>query len=481
MPAKKAETEPRRERTSRLLDVAMSSGQGTLHAQLVSGLRRIIIEGALSPGAKLPASRRLAEDLGISRNTVVAAIEQLAADGVLELRRGSGAYVALSVPHLSDRPGAMQALPGDAEQPPFAPGVPALDLFPLQAWSKLQWRRWRQMPRAGLQEGHSAGWSGLRWSIASHLRLTRGVRCEPEQVIVTSGTRAAVYLAASALAKPGDSAWVESPGYFGTREALAATGLLPVEAPVDEHGLNVAEAERLHPDARFAVVTSHCQMPTGVVLSAERRRALQAWAERTGAWIIDNGYDSETTLGQDRPKPLLADGCSNAIYVNSFNKVMFPSLRIGYAIVPPALVERFAAARHVMDAHSNVANQMVLHDFIESGQFDEHLRVCRQAYTERRDALIEALDRQLGRWFASPPRVAGLHVIVEAPPHVDGSALIQRAAAANLDLTAMTQFTRSPDPKERRFLLGYAGFSPLSLRKAVSRLARVCEGITKAP
>lgn len=468
-----------KERASRLLDIAMSSGQGTLHAQLVSGLRRIIVEGALSPGAKLPPSRRLAADLGVSRNTVVTAIEQLAADGLLDLRRGSGAYVALSIPHAAGK--TARALPGDAEQPPFMPGVPALDLFPLEAWSKLQWRRWRQMPRAGLQEGHSAGWSGLRWSIASHLRLTRGVQCEPEQVIVTNGTRAAVYLAARALAKPGDSAWVESPGYFGARDALAATGLRPISVPMDEQGLDVAEAERLDPDARFAFVTSHCQMPTGVVLSPMRRRALQAWAERSNAWIIDDGYDSETMLGQDRPKPLMADGCSNAIYVNSFNKVMFPSLRIGYAVVPPQLVERFAAARHVMDAHSNVANQMVLHDFIESGRFDEHLRVCRQAYTERRDALIESLDRHLGGWFGSPPRPAGLHLIAGAPTHVDLPVLIERAAIAGVDLTTMAQFTQHPDPDERRFLLGYAGYSPLSLRKAVARLARVCDGLAKAP
>lgn len=458
----------------------MSSSQGTLHAQLVASLRRLIVEGALSPGAKLPASRRLAVDLGVSRNTIVTALEQLAADGLLELRRGSGAYVASDIEQAKPRKGRV-TLPGDDEQLPFMPGVPALDLFPVDAWAKLQWRRWRQMSRAGLQEGHSAGWSGLRWSIAAHLRLTRGIHCEPDQVIVTSGSREAIHLVASALGKPGDTAWVENPGYWGMREALQTTGVTPVFAGIDEEGLDVAKAAREHPGARFALVTSHCQMPTGVALSQARRRELVEWAQRAGAWIVDNGYDSETIPGPKGAKPLIADSGEQVIYVNSFNKVMFPSLRIGYVIAPISLVDRFISARASLGLHSNVANQMVLHDFIESGRFDEHVRVCREAYLERRDVLMTALERQLGGWFATPPRPAGLHLIVTAPSHVDVQTLIAKAAAAGVDLTSMGQFMSGGADEKNRILLGYAGFAPATLRKAVDRLARVCEDVFKSP
>lgn len=456
-----------------MLDLVIDAGPETLQTRLFQSLRSLISDGALPAGTRLPSSRRFADDLGVSRTTVLAVFEQLIADGWLHSRRGSGTYIAETLPNGAVLAANLRPLEDRQGQTPFSVGVPGLDLFPLHSWSRLQARRWRQMPRSALEEGDSGGWSELRRSIAAHLRISRNISCEPAQIIVTTGTRASIFLAARVLAGTGDTAWVEDPGYFGAKDALRSQGLRLAPIPVDAEGINVAEGERIAPFAKLAVVTSHCQFPTGVAMSPERREALIGWADQQDAWILDNGYDSEFALGAERASSMAASSMRRTIYLNSFNKILFPALRIGYLVAPPHLVDAFTAARNVMDAHSNVPNQMVLHDFLEGGQFDKHVRTCRAAYIERRDELVATLEGRLAPWLSLHPHTGGLHLTATVDGRVSPQVLVERASAAGIDLTPMSRFFEHGRPCQQ-VLLGFAGFSESNLRAAAERLARVC-------
>jgi GntR family transcriptional regulator / MocR family aminotransferase len=460
----------RRQRAARLFEVVDHDDAQPLQAQIFRGLRRLISDGVLSPGAKLPSSRRLAEDFGVSRNTVVTALEQLSADGWVDTRQGSGTFVSRTAS--PRRPSRVRSGPPHdiAEEAPFAVGLPGLDLFPMEAWNRLQAGRWRKMPRPALREGHSAGWSGLRATIASHVRINNGVDCDPAQVIITNGARSSIYLAGRALAKSGDRAWIEDPGYFGAKDALRAQGIELVSVKVDAEGIDIEQALQLAPDAKLAVVTSQCQFPTGATLSHIRRRALAAWAIETGGWVIDDGYDSEFLLDGTRPRPMMADLEDRTVFAHSFNHSLFPALRVGYLIVPRQLIDTFAGVRGAVDGHSNVPNQMVLNDFIESGQYDEHIRRCREAYAERRSALLEALREHLGGCLKVCEPARGLHIIGAAPQHPDSTFLARRAKDFATHIVPMGRFAEhgSVDP---RFLMGFSGFNPAMLRAAVKRLA----------
>lgn len=468
-----------RKRPAQLLETVLAAPGDTLQAKLYQGLRELIAQGVLAPNTKIPSTRRLAEDLDVSRNTVVAALEKLASDGWLETRHGAGTYVTDRAAGASS--GLLEPLPDVAVETPFAPGVPGLDLFPDGVWNQLQARRWRSMPRSALQEGERAGWAGLRISIARHLRLTRGVKCEPQQVVITNGARAAITLAARVLARPGDRAWIEDPGYFGGKDAVEAQGLAAVPVRIDEEGIDVDAGEAAAPDARLAIVTSQCQFPTGAPLSAPRRARLLSWAERSNSWIVDNGYDSEFSFTKERPTSLAEDASARVIYVNSFNKSLFPALRIGYLVAPPQLVDAFAAARGALDGHSNVPNQMVLADFLDGGHYDEHMRRCRDAYAERRAALVAALNGPLAPWLRYYPHCGGLHVVAALRDAGSAKALAERARAVGIDITPMSRFTDDPS-RESELLLGFSAFSPGAINAAARKLARVfVNGATQAP
>lgn len=451
----------------------LSASGDTRQAKIFTGIRELIANGALAPGVRLPSTRRLASDLDVSRGTVLAAIERLTADGWLETRHGSGTFVARELQIKSSSQSGGRLSQDHGAQAPFSVGVPGLDLFPSATWNRLQASRWRRMPRSALQEGERAGWAGLRNSIASHLHVTRGIRCEPEQIIVTNGARSAMYLALRVLALPGEQVLMEDPGYFGAKDAARAQGLTLVPVQVDAEGMQIASAEAIAPRAKLAVVTSHCQFPTGVPMSLARRQAFTRWVDRMGGWIIDNGYDSEITFDNARADSIASCGHERIIYVNSFNKSLFPALRIGYLVAPRRLVDRFAAARGILDGHSNVPNQMVLHDFLEGGHYDEHVRICREAYSERRDALMKALRGDLAAWLSVQPHQAGLHLTADTKGQVSAPRFVENALSDGIDVTSMTQLMETPD-EERRVLLGFCAFSPTSLNAAATRLARSC-------
>ncbi|GIK99582.1 MAG: GntR family transcriptional regulator [Alphaproteobacteria bacterium] len=493
------------------LDGALGPDAGPpIHRRLYDGLRRAILSGRLAAGARLPSSRALAGELGLSRNTVLAALEQLASEGYVEGRSGSGTYVARALPDPApDRPSGtprpgrsapesarsaggapggpsargrlLVARPWSArgasagERRLFAVGLPEIDAFPFELWARLLGRRWRHPPAAMAVGGDPAGHPPLRAAIADHLRRVRAVDCTAEQVIVVSGIRQAVDLTVRLLLDPGDQVWVEEPGYPGIRAVLGAADLRILPLPVDEDGLDVAAGARAAPGARLACIAPSHQYPLGVVMSLKRRLDLLGWARDSGAWVIEDDYDSEFRYAG---RPLAAmqglDRDGRVIYVGSFSKSMFPSLRLGYLVAPPALIDAFLAARATLDDHAPMIAQPALADFLAEGHFAAHLRRMRRLYAARQQALLDAAARHLGGLLRLAPDQAGMHLVAELLPglarRMDDRGAAAKAHAAGLAAIALSTFYMGP-PRRQGLLLGYAAMREEEMDAAVRRLA----------
>ncbi|HEY4387914.1 MAG TPA: PLP-dependent aminotransferase family protein, partial [Ktedonobacteraceae bacterium] len=377
-----------------------------LFRQIYSRLREAILSGYLEGGTRLPPTRELAEELEISRNTVVNAFEQLIAEGYLESKIGAGTYVTHVLPEnifktaIRTRDAADEAAstgvtisrwgaslkaksvtPIRYAQHPraFQPGVPAIDAFPFELWAKLTARCWRYPARELLSYSDPCGYQPLRETIAGYLKASRGVKCEPEQVIITAGSQQALDLTARVLLDPGDAMWMEDPGYLGARHVFAGLGARLIPLEVDKDGLNVEAGIRSAPDVRMVYVTPSHQYPLGVTMSLTRRLALLDWATRTGAWVLEDDYDSEYRYG-GRPLAALQglDNTGKVIYMGSFSKVLLPALRLGYLVVPPTLVDIFVQARSIADRHSPQLDQVALAAFINEGHFARHIRRMKQ-------------------------------------------------------------------------------------------------------
>jgi len=388
-----------------------------LHRQLYDALRAAILDGRLPAGARLPATRVLAVDLGLSRTTVLTDMAQLLAEGYVEGKTGSGTYVArvlpdapflVASPLASDRAAvgegapapepdrtlshcgrllmaAPSAPPRDAGAPrAFRTGVPALDVFPWKAWLRIEARCLRRLSGALRLYDNPAGYRPLRQAIADYLGAARAVRCDPDQVIVVTGSQQALDLVARLLLDPGDAVWVEDPGYGGAKGALAAAGARLVPVPVDAEGLDVAAGMRRHASARLACVTPSHQYPLGVTMSLTRRLALLRWASDAGAWVLEDDYDSEYRYA-GRPLAALQglDTAGRVIYMGTFSKVLLPALRLGYLVAPPDLADAFARAKALTDCGSPVLGQAVVADFLAEGHVGRHIRRMRALYSER--------------------------------------------------------------------------------------------------
>lgn len=405
------------------------------YARISERIRTAILSGALAPNARLPSGRTLARDLGVSRNTVDWALDQLVADGYIVRRRGAGSFVAAQLPErdaaplrpersriivpdtaprrISRRAEALRAYPGHyepASSVPFTPSLPPMDLFPRDVWNRLLQREAARPGDDYWHYGASNGLPALRRAIAAHASAMRAVRCSPEQVIVVTSTQQAIELAAKALADPGDRAWCELPGYPPVRHALRSAGLEVVDVPVDDDGLDVAAGLAAAPDARLAYVTPAHQYPLGVELSLPRRRALLDWAHERDGYVLEDDYDGDYRY-EGRPIASLQgmDERGRVIYIGSFNKILFPGLRIAYAIAPRPLVDAFVNVKHITDGHTALLMQGALAAFIEEGHLGRHLRKTREAYDKRRLAFLEDA-RILRPWLNFGPAVAGMHV-----------------------------------------------------------------------
>ncbi|CAN5866514.1 PLP-dependent aminotransferase family protein [soil metagenome] len=467
-----------------------------LFRQLYRGIREAVLGGRLPPGASLPPSRALASELGVSRNTVTLAYDQLVAEGYLHGRARSGMQVAATLPprprsrparasaerprrspRLSSRGLAIasEPLPGLAfaamTPHPFRPGVPALDLFPMRVWARLVQRRLRLPPQMGY--GDPAGYAPLRDAIAEYVSASRGVICGADQVIVVNGSQQGVDLAARVLLDAGQEVWMEDPGYPGARAALSAAGAVAVPVPVDDEGMCVAEGERIAPRARMAYVSPSHQFPLGVTMSASRRLELLRWAARAGAWILEDDYDSEFRYSS-RPLASLQgmDQDGRVVYIGTFSKTLAPALRLGYLIVPPGFAEAFRAGRAACDRHSPVLDQAVLADFMAEGHFARHLRRMRNLYAERQAVLVNGIQRSLGERLAVRTTEAGMHLVGWLEDGVDDAAVSARLLEAGIDAPALSRYARKR-PGRGGLLLGWAGFAPEALEEAVGRMAAV--------
>lgn len=464
-----------------------------LHRQLYHHLRTAILEGRLPPGSRIPSSRVLSETLGVSRNTAVAAIAQLQDEGHVESLRGSGTRVAAparlppppasppsSLPSGPARTVSRQArLLGELRNPglrgsllPLSVGMPALDAFPAREWSRLLARRWRRPSPLLMGALAAAGHAPLRQAIATHLATARGLRCVPEQVIIVAGSQQGLDLAARTLLDPGDLAMVEDPCYSGLLGVLRGCGAIPAPVPVDGLGFSPALAERLWPDARLACVTPSHQFPSGATMPADRRLSLIDWAARTGGWIIEDDYDSDFRYG-GRPLAALQglDRHQRTIYCGSFSKSMFPTLRLGWLVVPPDLVEPFLAVRRQTDMAPSLLPQAAMADFMTEGHFAAHLRRMRQLYGERRTALLAAAEKHLGGLARVTAGEAGTHAIAWLNDGMDDVAVSLAALRHGIAPAALSQNRHAPGPPG--LILGYGNTPTEEIETAVAALAGV--------
>jgi GntR family transcriptional regulator / MocR family aminotransferase len=463
--------------------------------QLCASLRQAMLGGEMAHGERLPASRVLAADLGLSRVTVEAAYAQLEAEGYLQRQIGRGSFVAIEAqaarpaarralappaagPTLSRRGQAM-ATAGGCEDPrsprAFEAGSPDLRAFPLETWRRLINQRLRSEPGL-LGYGDPQGHEDLRAAIAGYLRQSRGLRCSAEQVLVLTSSQQGLQLAASMLLDAGDTVWMEEPGYRGASTAFAAAGARLQPVRLDPQGLNPESAAL--PAPRLIYLTPSHQYPCGMSLSLERRLALLALARREQAWIVEDDYDSEFHY-EGRPMPALqgmeeADGAGRVIYLGTFSKVLFPSLRLAYMVLPPALVAPLAAARSIQDGHSAQLAQAVTADFISQGHFAAHLRLMRGLYRQRREVLLEAL-RPLRAWLLPQPSAGGLQMAALLPEGQE-TALSRAAAGRGLATPSLSRLYLSA-PRQDGWLLGYAALTPAEIRSAARQLSGLTEAL----
>ncbi|WP_421988589.1 PLP-dependent aminotransferase family protein [Roseococcus sp.] len=478
---------------SDLLLLAIERTSGTpLLRQVYLELRRAILGGTLPPGARLPATRVLAQRLGIARNTVVAAYEQLLAEGFIEGRVGAGSYVSGNLPQGLERPAPASPLPKTEPVPFSLPNMVQPGAQPFNtgrtSWDDATARIWRQLTLRRLQSpdpdmlgyGDPRGSLALREAIANYLGAARAVRCTPDQVIVTSGAQQAIDLVRKVVVAPGDPVWIEDPCYPALRAAMAAAGAKIVPVPVDAQGLIVSEGIAASPAARLAYVTPSSQYPMGVVLSMARRMELLAWARRAGAWIVEDDYDSEFRYA-GRPLAALqgVDEGGRVIYIGTFSKVLFPGLRLGYAVLPPELLEPVQSARLLSDWHPPVFQEGVVTDFLAEGHFAQHLRRMRQRYRIARDTLVEALREGCGRFLDVEAPDQGLKLLARLKPgwrDTEVSAAAERAGVIARPVSPMFMEERPI----QALMLGFSGHEPGALRHAARMLAE-CVGGPGAP
>lgn len=494
-----------------------------LSRQLYQALRLRVLDGRLASGTRLPASRDLASALGISRNSVVRAYDQLYAEGFIEGRVGDGTYVAQLAQSLSSAkklstkvstglstglPTALSTnwldlpvvsssevihsatfsrleknhLPRPPSGPPraFRVGVPAFDLFPFEVWAKLNAAFWRKPDLQQLCYGDPAGDARLRGMIAAYLRSSRGMQCSAEQIVITSGAQQGISLCAQLLVEPGDGVAIENPGYRAAGHAFAVAGAQLHGVAVDSEGIDCAAMAGLS-DCRVAYVTPSHQYPTGVVMSLARRLELLAWAERNQGWIVEDDYDGEYRYTGAPLAPLAAlDRQGRVLYVGTFGKVAFPALRLGYLVLPPGLVDAFSQRRAVDVRHSEVSTQAVMAEFMAAGHFQRHIRRMRRAALNRRNTLLDGWPSGIPGVGALPAVSAGLHLTVAVESIAREQQLVEQAARADVEINGLSSYwlPDSTTPADRRagLVLGFAAVPEPAIRAALMRLRQAWLG-----
>jgi GntR family transcriptional regulator / MocR family aminotransferase len=478
------------------MKIAGSSSR-PLYRQIYEAYRTRVLRGDLRPGELLPSTRELARQLGVSRLPVLNAYAQLLAEGFLKSKMGAGTFVASSLPqlvssddrtHLRASVSSRRRVAADAAalpeyvRPswaealgPFQVGQPALQDFPAEIWARLVARHARRLKVSDLQYGDPMGTLTLREVLANYLRTSRGVRCEAHQVMIVSGSQQALDISTRVLLDSGAAAWVEEPGYWLVRHTLTAAGCRIIAVSVDEEGLNVKAGLRRCRTARAAFVAPSHQYPLGVTMTVARRLELLDWAETTGSWIIEDDYDSEYRYDSMPISSLQGlDNNSRVIYVGSFSKVLFPSLRLGYIVIPPELIERFTAVRQSMDLCPPQATQEPLASFIRMGYFSRHIRRMRRLYEERRRVLVEAIQEEFGNSCELVGAEAGMHITLLVSDKVRDTEIAAKAAEKKLWLSALS-LSYVGDAPHPGFVLGFGNASSSRIPGAVRVLKQLIE------
>ena len=452
----------------------------SLQSQLVRQLRHLILERRIVAGEKLPSSRSLSEELSVSRVTVTAAIDQLVSEGYAEGRRGSGVYVTDDLPDFMPRIGQDAATSdlnlraGFEEARPFEIGAPDQQSFPYREWARLHDRVWRAPEPALLAKADPFGWGPLRTAIAAHLRDWRGISCHSAQIVITSGIVETIDLIAAAALNPQDTVLVEDPGYDIVRRALKRNALTCVESLVDKNGFDIGRAIAKSPRARAVVVTPSRQYPLGMTLPLARRLELLDWAPRADGYIIEDDYDSEFRYqGQPLPALMSLDDRDRVIYVGSFSKVMFPTLRIGFAVLPMHLIEAATTALSALGARASLVPQPALARFMAEGAFAKHLRRMRRLYVRRQAALVTAIHQTMDDLLDATPAPAGMHLVARLHPGLSArmtdAEASNRAAAHGVTARPLSSFYAG-SRKTQGLVLGYAGFDEAHIQDGIAAL-----------
>jgi GntR family transcriptional regulator/MocR family aminotransferase len=480
-------------RVGTLISIDRKASQ-PLYRQIYEAFRTRIVKREFRAGQILPSTRQLARDLHVSRFPVLNAYAQLLAEGYFESRIGSGTFIASTLPPEPGRPshkGVVNSafglrtiashastLPRYASPSwnkrlgPFQIGQPELAQFPVNKWSNLVARYARKIRTSELQYGDAMGSEALRRAISVYLRTSRGVLCEADQIMIVSGSQQALDITTRVLLDPGAQVWVEEPGYWLVHHVLKIAGCRAVPVSVDSQGLDVLAGIELSSKARAAFVAPSHQYPLGVTMSATRRFQLLEWARNADSWIIEDDYDSEYRYESPPISSLQGlDTGSRVIYIGTFSKVLFPSLRLGYIVIPPDLLERFAAVRQAMDLCPSPTNQAVLTEFIREGHFARHIRKMRQIYGERRRVLVKEIERELGSCSTICGGEAGMHLTIL----IDGikdQEIAAKAAEQNLWLSALSLSYVGGAPRQG-FVLGFGNTRTSEMPGAVRVLGKL--------
>jgi len=484
-----------REATVLPLSLPAAAPGTALYRWLYEQLRTAILDGRLHPGSRLPATRDLAASYRLSRATIVAAFEQLKSEGYIEGRTGSGTYVSKVLPEellnvddvrkerrlphkrivlsaYAKRLQPFRALPAQPVRA-FRANQSALDLFPTSLWAQVAARRLRRASTKLLAGGETLGYRPLREAVAEYLNTSRGVKCTADQVLIVSGAQEGLDRTARLLLDPGESAWIEEPGYPGAAAVLRAAGAKICGVPVDHEGLQLEAGIRRWPRPKLVYVTPAHQFPLGVTMSLRRRLAVLEWARKSGVLIFEDDYDSEYRYS-GRPVPALQglDRAGVVIFGGSFSAVMFPALRLGYLVVPPEMVDVFAAAQSVSTHHPPLLGQAVLCDFISEGHFARHIRRMREVYAERLGVLLKAAREKLHDEVEISNIEAGLQTIGWLRRGIQSETVAKSAAERNVEVTPLTRYAYGRAPGNG-IVLGFAAVEPRELRRGVEELARI--------
>jgi len=463
--------------------------RASLQTQLALNLKRLVHHGVLKPGKSVPPSRELARDLQISRNTVVQAYDRLIGEGYLEAASRRGIFVSelLTVANLQSTLSADSAvrscLPSEApgselkESMPFRPCQPDVRLFPLPTWNRMRARALRRHGARLLQyQSHEPlGLPALRRSLAEYLQASRAVRCDWRQIAITSGSQQALFLLAHLLLKPGDPVGMEDPGYLGARWAWQHSRADIILVPVDSAGVKLPADKEFAP--KLLYVTPSRQFPVGSCLSLARRLELIAFAAKKKIWIVEDDYDSEFRYSRP-PLPSLQslDSSGRVIYIGSTSKVLFPSLRIGYVILPSLLIEKFAALRAVLDEHGPLIDQATLAEFLDGGAFYRHIRHVRPCYAERLETFTEAA-RHYGLPLQFPHTDGGMNLAGFFQTKADDDQCSRQLMKHGLEISSISRY--SLRAKTAGLFFGFSAFEPSTIRKSMKLAARVLDSCLK--